>query len=61
MCATDILLVLSQEGTLEASLQPEDHGGGPPIHKQPQRVVTLWRPSTPAQRHERHSEPRAEE
>lgn len=51
----------SQEGALEAALQPEDYRGRSVVHKQPQRVVTLWRATASAQRHEWHSEPWAEE
>lgn len=43
-----------QEGTLEAPVQPEDHSGGPCVHQQPKRVVTLWWAAASAQRHEQH-------
>lgn len=47
-------LFFFQEGTLEAAVQPEDHSGGPCVHQQPKRVVTLWWAAASAQRHEQH-------
>lgn len=46
-----------QAGALEAVVQPEDHSGGPCVHKQPQCVVTLWRTRAAAQGHEQHPQP----
>lgn len=47
-----------QARALEAALQPEDHGGGPAVHQQPQRVVSLRWPAAATQGLQQHSEPR---
>lgn len=46
---------------MEATVQPEDHGGRSCVHQQSQRVVTLWWLATASQAHEQHPEPWAEE